>query len=248
MKFLCLPGSYGSAKNLEVQLGPICSELTTTSSSTFHFTQGTIECTPPPGFETYFGPGPHYRFVDYDGISQNDVLERIRDFPEGEKAEDVLRELMPEGSGDVRRSMKEALKAVYQTMESEGPFDGIFAYSEGAVIASTLILDEARRYLEEGREPQIKAAVFFSGWPPVLPDSNQLVLVDECEVSIDIPTCHVVGAGDPYLPGSMALFNVCNEDSARLFDHGKGHTLPRDARTIGELGEVIKDMMGDCRV
>lgn len=73
-----------------------------------------------------------------------------------------------------------------------------------------------------------------------------MVLMDECDVLIDIPTFHVMGARDPYLPGSMALFNVCEEDKARLFDHGKGHTLPRDARTCKELGDVISDMLEEC--
>lgn len=39
----------------------------------------------------------------------------------------------------------------------------------------------------------------------------------------------------------MALYNVCDPDTAVLFDHAKGHTLPRDPSTIGELVEVIKD-------
>lgn len=38
----------------------------------------------------------------------------------------------------------------------------------------------------------------------------------------------------------MALFGVCDDDTAVLFDHGKGHTVPRDAQTIQELAEVIK--------
>lgn len=50
-----------------------------------------------------------------------------------------------------------------------------------------------------------------------------------------------VGSLDPYIDGSMALYNVCDPDTAVLFDHAKGHTLPRDGETIRELVEVIKD-------
>lgn len=50
-----------------------------------------------------------------------------------------------------------------------------------------------------------------------------------------------VGSLDPYLDGSMALYNVCDPDSAYLFDHAKGHTLPRDKGTIRELGDVVRD-------
>lgn len=127
-------------------------------------------------------------------------------------------------------------------MDEEGPFDGVCAYSEGATVAATLILDEIRRFEQEGRPRQIKAAVFFAGWPPLQPESNELVLVDMCDDFIDIPTCHVVGTGDPYLAGAMALFNVCREDDAHLFDHGKGHTIPRDPQTLRELGEVVRGL------
>jgi hypothetical protein len=189
---------------------------------TFFFTQGENECIPPPGFLDYFGPPPHYRFIEYDGVQQNDVLERVRDFPEGEVAEDVLRELMPDGMGDIHKSVRNALDSLYQTMDKHGPFDGIAAYSEGTVVGGTLILDELRRFQEEGRERQIKFAVFFAGWPPLKPESSEIVLADTSDELIDIPTCHVVGADDPYLDGAMALFNVCDQESAVLFDHGKG--------------------------
>lgn len=66
------------------------------------------------------------------------------------------------------------------------------------------------------------------------------ILADESEVLIEVPTCHIVGSTDPYLYGAMALHAVCDEDRATLFDHGKGHTVPRDATTIQELGEAIK--------
>ena len=41
----------------------------------------------------------------------------------------------------------------------------------------------------------------------------------------------------------MALYNVCEEDTANFFDHGKGHTLPRDVRTLNELSQVVNRMV-----
>ena len=266
---------------------PICRELESDNSASFYFTQGSNECKPPPGFLDYFGPPPHYRFIDYDGIERNDVLERVRDFPEGEVAEDVLRELMPKGTEDVRESVRIALDKIYKTMDEHGPFDGICAYSEGATVGATLILDERRRFEEEGRKRQIKCAVFFAGWPPLyvlgyiffcssqlhidflcletrmvpFPEAflikqlltapsprhmelNDMVLADTCDDFVDVPTCHVVGATDPYLKGAIALYNVCDEDTAVLFDHGKGHTIPRDTKTIKELTDTIRGLTG----
>lgn len=31
-------------------------------------------------------------------------------------------------------------------------------------------------------------------------------------------------------------------DTAYLFDHAKGHTLPRDKETVRELGDIIRTM------
>ena len=68
----------------------------------------------------------------------------------------------------------------------------------------------------------------------------ECLLADECDNIIDVPTCHVVGCNDPYIHGAMALFSMCDEDLATLFDHGKGHTIPRDNRTIQELALAIE--------
>lgn len=65
------------------------------------------------------------------------------------------------------------------------------------------------------------------------------MLADECEDVVDVPSLHVVGCNDPYILGAMALFNICDEDTAELFDHGKGHTVPRDRHTINQLCSAI---------
>ena len=58
-----------------------------------------------------------------------------------------------------------------------------------------------------------------------------------------MPSIHVIGSEDPYLQGAMGLYNLFDEDTAILFDHGKGHTIPRDARTLKELGDTIREAM-----
>lgn len=152
----------------------------------------------------------------------------------------MLRKLVPDGQVDIQKNLTNAINAIYRTMDEHGPFDGLCAFSEGAFVASTLILEEQRKFVEEGIPRRIKAVVFFSGWPPLQLRDNKLLLADTCEELIEIPTCHVVGAGDPFLKGSVALYNVCDEDTAILFDHGKGHTLPRDAKTLKELAITIR--------
>ena len=203
--------------------------------------------------------------------TESDVLERIRNFPKGVTAEDQMRELMRGGiaSGPVphadddfyNQSAQDAIDYLYRVMEEDGPFDGILGYSEGATVAATLLLHEQRRFETHGIPPMFKCALFFAGWPPMSPTFDTIVLADESDLTITIPTCHVskyrgfevlflvdllklitVGSLDPYLAGSIALYNICDMDTAYLFDHAKGHTLPRDKNTVKELGDIIRRM------
>ncbi|KAI9653221.1 MAG: hypothetical protein M1821_007652 [Bathelium mastoideum] len=251
MKLLCLCGAYGSSDKFEVQLAPLVKELRSDDTAELYFLHGPVEAFPPEGFEDYFGRGPHFRFIEPAKTAKgsSDILERIRHFPKGATAEDQMRALMSGGIDmpDVDhdygiQSAQEALDYLYHIMEEEGPFDGIIGYSEGATVAATLILHEQKRWYAEGIPPMIKCALFFAGWPPLSPELNRIVLADECDLIITIPTCHIIGSLDPYLAGSMALYNICDMDNAYLFDHAKGHTLPRDKETVREIGNILRDM------
>lgn len=162
-------------------------------------------------------------------------------------------------------SAQKAIDYLYRIMKDEGPFEGIIGYSEGATMAATLLLHEQWRYQTMGIPTMFKCALFFAGWPPMNPDLDAIVLADESDLTITIPTCHVsefklardaifelcvltirlVGSLDPYLAGSLALYNVCDMDTAYLFDHAKGHTLPRHKDTVKELGDVLRIMISD---
>jgi len=76
------------------------------------------------------------------------------------------------------------------------------------------------------------------------PDGSLVAkLADECTSAIDIPTFHVFGSNDPLMYSAVALYNVCNQDTATLWDHGLGHLVPRDAETVSELGGILQAVM-----
>jgi hypothetical protein len=122
---------------------------------------------------------------------RDDVLARIRDFPDCETPEDTMRELMREGIAPSHRSTANALKYLTKIMQERGPFEGIIGYSEGATVAATLLLHEQRQFKKKGIKPMFKYAIFFAGWPPVDPDTYAMVLSDESDTMIEIPTCHI---------------------------------------------------------
>ncbi|KAJ3495661.1 hypothetical protein NLG97_g3237 [Lecanicillium saksenae] len=236
MKVLCLHGSYGSAKAFRTQLDPFVSKIEVSGDGSFKFVDGQFAVEPPEGFTDYFGPPPHYRNIDFDGIDGlGKMIDTLRDNMDNGSNEDTLRHLL-EG-GDFTNNAGHVVKTfarIKQLLDEDLEIDGILGYSEGATAAASYLLHEAQ-------QEQIMA-FFFAGWPPFLCEDGKLttILADESEVVIDVPTCHIVGSSDPYLYGAMALYAVCDEDNATLFDHGKGHTVPRDQTTIHELVESIR--------
>lgn len=85
----------------------------------FTWTQGTREATPPPGFEDYFGAGPLWRFIDYDGSSAFDIVDRIRDFPKGPNAEASMRLLTGDQPGYALSSVQEAIEKLLDIIDAD---------------------------------------------------------------------------------------------------------------------------------
>ncbi|GAB0143746.1 hypothetical protein EsHS_00004252 [Epichloe bromicola] len=248
MKFLCLHGAYGNASNFQVQLGPFAAKTSESGQISFKWISGRHEAIPPPGYDEYFGRGPLYRFIPFDGFqAREDILNKLSEFPQGATPEDTMRQLCQPGdmikydAEGVRAAILDILKVVRDDPEIEG----ILGFSEGAVAASSVIVEEKRQWEEEGIPRQLKCGVFLGGWPPLSLEGGRcnVMLADECGEVVDIPTCHIVGCDDPYIDGAMALYSMCDQDSAELFDHGSGHFVPREPQTLSELSEVIKDMV-----
>ncbi|KAJ5902693.1 hypothetical protein N7495_003221 [Penicillium taxi] len=235
MRFLCLHGAIGNIdKNLEGD-----------SSASFHYINAPVRITPPSGFEEYFGVGPHYRWADDGGAAEDSMISRVRTIPDGQNPEDVMRDLVGDRAV-MWLNYKDVMDYLYDTLEKNPAIEGVIGYSEGASIAATLILDEEIRFQETGRPRRLKCAMFFTGWPPMNPEKG-VILADESDLVIDIPTLHVVGANDPFRHGAFALYNVCDTDTATFFDTGKGHTIPRSGLVINELGDAVRGLIEKAR-
>ena len=170
---------------------------------------------------------------------------RLRDFPELESPEATMRSLA-ETKGDTSRAVRNALDEIEATIQAHGPFDAVIGYSEGAMLASLMLVEDRRRQDEEGIPARFKMGVFICGWPPISAVNDELLLADQYGEIIDVPTCHVIGASDPFVSGSVALYNLCNNERLSLFDHGRGHIVPRDQVAVKELATVVRAMVESC--
>ncbi|KAB8075100.1 serine hydrolase-domain-containing protein [Aspergillus leporis] len=223
-------------------------EMESDNSMSFTFTQGEVPCQIPEKFLAHYGPEPHLQFIARR--ARFAAVERAIDNATAEeKMRLSLQNLQPlDGSVDA------ALEKVFRLIDKEGPFDGVIGHSEGTAMAATVLLEERRRFRETGRPQQLKCAILFNGFPPLIPGENRYLLADEGrdtlgygDLFINVPTLHVLGSLDPWVYGSLALYNVCRNDKAILFDHGGGHSVPRDARTIRELGQIVREMINGLK-
>ncbi|KAK0624156.1 serine hydrolase FSH [Immersiella caudata] len=245
MKFLCLPGAYGSAKNFAVQLGPLAEEMSKRGLGEFTYSQGIHEVDPPSGWEDYFGARPLYRFLDTTRGDTFETLRRLRHVPHGMNPEDTMRMLQSASHGEEwhQRAWLKALESVIHTVEQDPEIDAIIGYSEGAMVAASLVVEEARRFQMYGTPRRIKFAIFISGAPPLKMEGDNRItaqLADEIkDAVIDIPTFHIFGCDDAFLSSAVALFNVCDQKTATMYDHGLGHIVPRDNENVSILGDVL---------
>lgn len=127
------------------------------------------------------------------------MIARVRKLPNGETPEDVIR---ASGAASKLTTMEwrnrtELLDQTYKLLDSDPDIQGVVGYSEGACFAASLILDEMQRLQKEGRPRRLKCAMFITGWPPLGPE-GEIVLSDESDLKLDIPTLHVIGANGEY--------------------------------------------------
>ncbi|KAB5545804.1 serine hydrolase FSH [Coniochaeta sp. 2T2.1] len=249
MKFLCLPGAYGSAKNFSVQLAPFTQHMGDRGLATFTYTQGEHEVEPPVGWEHYFGSRPVFRFLDSSENDAFEALRRVRQLPRGLTPEATLRlfekkdSVVPEGFKDKFRA---AMNRIRQVIEEDPEIDAILGYSEGAMFAASILYEEHEKWVKHKVPRRLKFGIFFSGTPPLAiePDGSLVPkLADDCNSVIDVPTFHIFGSNDPLMYSAVALYNVCNQETAMLWDHGLGHLVPRDTVTVTELGDILHDVI-----
>ncbi|ODM17016.1 hypothetical protein SI65_07415 [Aspergillus cristatus] len=244
MRFLCLPGAFNNAKTFEAQLKPLCDILESDESATFRFAEGNVLVEIPQEYAGFFGPPPNYAFFDVN--NREAIHKHIRHFPRGETPESSLRSITKHSVSSSFESVRSALDYLIQLLDKEPDIDGVIGYSEGARVAASLILDERQRQKDSGRTPHLKCAIFIGGWQPVHPVSGGDVYADETEERIEVHTCHVLGSNDPYIDASLALYNLCDQDRADLFDHGAGHVLPREKAALEDLADVVRNMITDA--
>ena len=226
-------------------VGPalFCDSLQANGKAEFFWTQGTTPVFPPAEYDGFFGPPPHFTFAEVDEPEL--VKLNMRDFPKRDTPEATMKTALDTAGQPTFSNIRSVVDRLIKLMEAEGDIEGVIGYSEGAEIAASLILEEARRHRETGRMPLLKCAVLICGWPPMDPVTGKIILADdEFEGDmISIPTCHIVGAAIRSWTQRWPYTISVIQTSADLFDHGGGYVIPRGKDTISDITHVVRDMI-----
>ena len=213
--------------------------------ATFHFVTGTHEMPVPHGMEGVYGNPPHYTFfTDYsvEYAEESIDFERIAELDES--SEDKLRKFIPaDKMAASKMGYQKDIDRLKDIIREEGPFQAIFGFSLGSVVGGNLILDNLKRNRAKGLECDFKLAIFASGLPPCNFEEGGMLLADSHGEVFPMPTCHIIGSDDPMIDFYLALYNLCNQDKAVLFDHGKGHRLVWNPVAVNSLAEVLSGMI-----
>ena len=135
----------------------------------------------------------------------------------------------------------EAYDLLYETIEEDGPFDGVLGFSHGGTLAAGFLAHHAKQH-PYGPAP-FQCAIFISSLPPFqIDDAEQLHFDDSLLGYINIPTVHVVGTTDFVYNHSLRLYKLCNASSASLVVHDKGHEIPGDRKFVTAMAKALRNL------
>jgi hypothetical protein len=125
------------------------------------------------------------------------------------------------------------------TMEREGHFVGVLAFSQGATLGSALCMDQ-----ELGR--QIKFGVFICALFPAAHLGEKSV--GEGEAHIEIPCIHIRASADPYGGQGLKLYEkyFVGDNARKVVKFQGRHEVPSRqddvSRIAGEILEIWKGL------
>lgn len=136
----------------------------------------------------------------------------------------------PHQGGD-EEQFRHTYQALRRFIQMQGPFFGLLAFSEGASIAATILIEDARRH---GGSLGIKCAILFCGVPPLdlNLDREQTASIRKLESAVDgvlvrIPTAHIWSNCGDWFPGmGKDLVALCDESTREEVIHNLGHDVP----------------------
>ncbi|BCR93414.1 uncharacterized protein AKAW2_10460A [Aspergillus luchuensis] len=148
-------------------------------------------------------------------------------------------------SFDSAASVEKAVDDLSTFLETDGPYDGVIAFSLGAALAATYLIREAMRH--PGKPLPVKCAIFLSGGAPLDPEALERGEVRLLNAAVagnqllrGLPTAHIWGRNDDlWGDRSETLYALCDPGERTMVLHDEGHAIP-GARAKEVLLQTVK--------
>ncbi|KAK9759409.1 hypothetical protein K7432_017676, partial [Basidiobolus ranarum] len=120
--------------------------------------------------------------------------------------------------------LDESLEFLKDVLNTEGPFDGIIGFSQGAALAgilSGLLEHREGSIFQTCTQPAFRFGVFFGGYKSALPEHGSLF-----NPPLKCPSLHVIGLYDAVISKERSEeLSKCFQSSTVLYHEG-GHFVP----------------------
>jgi hypothetical protein len=205
LRVLCLHGYHGNAHVLRGQLAPLANGL-----------DGLVE----------------FVCVDAPSLADGDFGWWHAEAAENTEAEGGVRV----GRGAKRyKGWQKTRNAIASAFTRQGPFDGVFGFSQGAALASLLVGLRARDglvgsklgspesgFLSQSESVAFDFAVMAGGF--VAADADLARLYGEGS-NYDLPSAHIIGRSDAVVPSEASVGLACKFNNPLILEHEGGHII-----------------------
>ena len=141
----------------------------------------------------------------------------------------------------VPETMLSTLEDLENYLEDQGPFDAVLGFSQGAILAATFMVKEAR---ENRITTAFRCAIFFS-CPAVVDPLRCKVLDAETDGEIlCVSTAHIFGSKDPAPDACFNVSQVCDRRKSEVYEHDCGHEIPRESHAVSEIALRLERVIG----
>lgn len=118
---------------------------------------------------------------------------------------------------DISTGFEESLKLVQEVFNSQGPFDGVLGFSQGAAFVSLLCSMQR----DSASPIKFKFAILIAGFKSLVSPHT-----DMYKDLINCPSFHTIGATDAVIPTQSSEDLAASFTNATVYRHNGGHYVP----------------------
>lgn len=136
---------------------------------------------------------------------------------------------------------EESLQHIAKFVEENGPFDGVYGFSQGTAIITEFSHPRVWRDKFKMNSPPWKFAILACGGA-----SSQINIPKDSNSTIDIPSFHIFGKTDPHFDDSNKIAEYWDAKQRLTHTHSGGHYIDlqmsiRETEIIAGLNKFLED-------